>query len=364
VNGSNSHANTPPRRRFRPSKCGVGMCNHAAVRRSRDHPKPMKIGPALIGFGLLTVLYVGALVLIDRQHHVFEHGADLGFLLPKVALVVLVSIVLRYVRWHWLLGRRDFRVGWIFGFLAYVSGFALTATPGKVGELMRVRYFGAVGVPADQVIACFVFERLLDLATVLLLSLPLARFDPAAALAFAFVALVAVAVVVLSRSATLWASLAQWLQDRRWHRSATILLNLGKGLSGAIGFFRPLELMVAMTLGLAAWTIQSLGSAYLLAELGMNVPPLAAFALYPFALLVGVVSMLPGGIGTTEAAIVFLLHGFGVPLQDAALAAIGLRLSSLWFAIALGFVAIPILELLARKTDPRRDDKSGAETAT
>jgi uncharacterized protein (TIRG00374 family) len=315
----------------------------------------MKIGAALIGFGLLTVLYIGALVYIDQENHVFEHAVDLATVLPQVAVFAFVSFILRYVRWRWLLGRRNFRFPWILGLLAYVSGFALTASPGKVGELLRVRYFGPMGVPADQVIACFVFERMLDLVAVLLLSILLAGFAPGVALAFAFVGLVIVAVVVLSRSATCSMSLAQWLREAQWHGSARLTLTVGKGLTGAMSFFRPREFTVAMILGLAAWTIQSLGCVYLLAKLGIVVPPLAAFALYPLAMLIGAASMLPGGIGTTEAAIVLLLHGFGAPLDLAALAAIGMRLSSLWFVIALGFVAICILEFVAPKLNARPD---------
>jgi hypothetical protein len=64
----------------------------------------VKLGPALISFGVLTVIYVGALVYVDRQNHVFERAADLAFVLPQVALVAFVSYVLRYARWRWLLG--------------------------------------------------------------------------------------------------------------------------------------------------------------------------------------------------------------------------------------------------------------------
>jgi uncharacterized protein (TIRG00374 family) len=314
------------------------------LHQSKGHLSRMKIGAALIGFGLLTVLYIGALVYIDQENHVFERGVDLAMVLPQATLFAFVSFILRYVRWRWLLGRRNFRFPWILGLLAYVSGFALTASPGKVGELVRVRYFGLMGVPADQVIACFVFERMLDLVAVLFLSILLAGFAPGVGLAFAFVGLVIIAVVVLSRSATRWKSLAQWLQEAQWHGSARLTLTIGKGLTGAMNFFRPREFTVAMMLGLAAWAIQSLGCVYLFAKLGIVVPPLAALALYPLALLIGAASMLPGGIGTTEAAIVLLLHSFGAPLDLAALAAIGMRLCSLWFAIALGFVAICILE--------------------
>jgi glycosyltransferase 2 family protein len=54
--------------------------------------------------------------------------------------------------------------------------------------------------------------------------------------------------------------------------------------------------------------------------------------------------MVPGGIGATEAAIVLLLMAQGVLLAPAALAAIAIRLSGLWFSIACGLVAATILE--------------------
>jgi hypothetical protein len=100
-----------------------------------------------------------ALILIDRRNHVFEHISDLATILPPVALFAFASFALRYLRWRWLLGRQGLDVQWKEGFLAYLSGFALTASPGKVGELMRIRYFSPMGVPPDQVIACFIFAH-------------------------------------------------------------------------------------------------------------------------------------------------------------------------------------------------------------
>ena len=310
----------------------------------------MKVGPHLIGFALLTLLYISALVYIDRDNHVFEHGVSLTQILPLVALFALASFLLRYLRWRWLLARRKCRVPWVVGFLSYLSGFALTASPGKVGELLRLRYFGKMGVPADQMIACFVFERTADLIVVLLLSAGLG-FVPGAALAFAFVALVIAAVIVLSRTTALWVALAARLRKAEWHDLAKMLLALANGLAGAVSFLTPREFTVAMVLGFAAWTIQSLGCVYLLSKLGIAIPPLAAFSLYPLALLIGAASLLPGGIGTTEVAIVLFLRSFGVPLGSAALAAVGMRISTLWFATALGFMAVATLEIAGTKRE-------------
>jgi uncharacterized protein (TIRG00374 family) len=168
-------------------------------------------------------------------------------------------------------------------------------------------------------------------------------------LAIAFVAIVIVAVVAISRSAARWTSLAQWLNRTGWHSAARSTYSLGSGLANALTFFTPREFTVSLILGLAAWTVQSLGCAYLLARLEVAVPSLVAFAVYPLSLLLGAASMLPGGIGTTEAAIVLLLNSFGAPLDRAALGAVGMRVSTLWFAIALGFAAIATLEIASAK---------------
>jgi uncharacterized membrane protein YbhN (UPF0104 family) len=56
--------------------------------------------------------------------------------------------------------------------------------------------------------------------------------------------------------------------------------------------------------------------------------------------------MMPGGVGSTEVTLVALLAHFEVPLATALLAAVGIRLMSLWFAIGCGFIAMGVLELL------------------
>jgi uncharacterized membrane protein YbhN (UPF0104 family) len=101
--------------------------------------------------------------------------------------------------------------------------------------------------------------------------------------------------------------------------------------------------------------MQSLGCVYLIGKLDILVPWLIAFSLYPFALLVGAASMSPGGLGSTEAAMIVVLHEFGVPFDRATIAAIGIRLSTLWFAIVLGLLAILVLEFVNRRPETKND---------
>ena len=54
--------------------------------------------------------------------------------------------------------------------------------------------------------------------------------------------------------------------------------------------------------------------------------------------------MLPGGLGSTEIVIVSLLAIQGIQLSVATIAAVGIRLATIWFAILCGFISIVILE--------------------
>jgi uncharacterized membrane protein YbhN (UPF0104 family) len=61
-------------------------------------------------------------------------------------------------------------------------------------------------------------------------------------------------------------------------------------------------------------------------------------------MLIGAASMIPGGIGSTEGAIVFLLGGYNVALGAALTIAVGIRLTTLWFGIFIGFMSLLFLE--------------------
>jgi len=116
----------------------------------------MKVKHALFGFGALTIFYVGALILAGSRSQVFIELPKLLSILPILMGFSLLSYLVRYLRWYWLLNRTGDKIEVVFGFLAYLAGFAFTATPGKVGELMRIRYLAPRGVPPWRVLSAFV----------------------------------------------------------------------------------------------------------------------------------------------------------------------------------------------------------------
>lgn len=305
----------------------------------------MKLAKAVWGYGLIIAIYVAMLLLVDTQKGFFEYAPMALAQLPVLMALALVSFVLRYLRWFLLLRWTD-RVTPVWrGWLAYVSGFAFTATPGKVGELVRIRYFGRLNADASLVMSAFVFERALDLVVVLCLASLWVVDQKMLVLAASFVCLFLLAVGLVMFQPGCLGALASLFAAKGWLWMARLLRLVADGLVGCRVWLKPWPLLVSFLLGVGAWSVTAFAFVYLLNALKLDVPLLAAFSAYPLAMLAGAASMLPGGVGSTEAAIVVQLQRHGVPVGTALLAAVVVRMGTMWFSVVCGLVAVLIQEI-------------------
>jgi uncharacterized protein (TIRG00374 family) len=305
----------------------------------------LKIRRALLSFIGLTILYLCALVWADTQKQIFSGIAQLLSILFLMAIVSFLSYLLRFARWQWLLKRSGHDLNVIPSFLAYLSGFAFTASPGKVGELIRIRYLSPLGVPSWRTISAFIYERFFDLLAVLLLSSLYIRRMDIFIFAFCFVALLFSAILLLAYYPKLILSCAQFFYKKNLIRITILISALGDGLAGSRVWINPLDILIALFTGVLTWGLTSLSFVYLLNEIGVSIPTIQAISIYPISMLAGAVSMIPGGLGSTEGAIIAILYSYGVGVSMATLAAVGIRLSTLWFSIFCGFIALIFLEL-------------------
>lgn len=306
----------------------------------------MRVRHALIGFGVVTFFYLLALLFIDSRNHVLTELPKLLSVLPTLMSLSLLSYLVRYLRWYWLLYRAHNKTKFFFGLLAYLSGFAFTATPGKVGELLRIRYLAPQGIPPWRVLSAFVYERAFDLVAVLMISaLAITRTD----LFFLAVGIVVTFLVVLVFAALnpCWLTrVSVYLRFHRLKKFSRICVTLRDGLSGCCIWATPLDFLVSFIFSLVACGLTAYSFVLVLIHLGVLIPTLSAFSIYPLSMLAGAASMLPGGVGSTEVTIVGMLLMFDVPLGTAALAAVGIRFSTMWFATLCGFFALFTLEFL------------------
>ena len=286
----------------------------------------------LIALVLLTLAVAGLVKLPTlQQQALLQSLQSLLVWLPVLYGVVGLSYAGRYWRWRLLLGKLGIgRTNWP-DWLGWFRGFALTATPAKVGELSRVQLLHEqLGYPRLPLVHVFVAERCADAAAVGLLLLVLIPnqllsgiplLSSTWLLAMALVA--ACALLLTSRRAC-----RRWLQNQR-HRVRHHFPSgaLAQGLLPA----SLISVLVWANEALVLWLLVRL-----LAPAPITIP--AAIAIYLLSGTAGMASSLPGGIGVNEAATVLLLGQQGVPAAMALPIAVLRRLITLWSMVALAAV--------------------------
>lgn len=316
---------------------------------------PVRRGRAAAWLAAIAAAYLALLWYIDRDTGLLAQLAGLAQPLLACALLVFASYLVRYQRWRWLLAAQGHPArDWRGGACAYLAGFAFTASPGKAGELLRIRYFGWQGIPASITLSTFIYERALDLLLITVLAAGAAALVPGFGLLVAVIAALLLMLAVLAvwpAAAQLAGLVAQRLPWAPLRRLAHFMV------AGACGLRALLQWRVAlpaMLHGAVAWGLTAVAFALLCGAVGISLPWPLALGIYPLAMLIGALSFMPGGVGTTEAAIVLMLTATGVSAQTALTVAIGIRLVSLWQAVVIGMLAALLLEWAGRREAAQR----------
>jgi uncharacterized protein (TIRG00374 family) len=250
----------------------------------------------------------------------------------------LVNYALRFVRWQCYLAAMGHSVPWRPSLGIYLAGFALTATPGKAGEAIRGVLLKRWKVPMPDSFAAFLSERLSDLLAVVLLTLGgLALYPPARwPVAIGAAGILSVFALMLNRR--FLEKAGQRIQgEGRWPR---LLRHVLQTLLRTRHCHAPRLFAAAAMLSLFAWFAEAFAFYLVLHWMGQTVSLSWAVFIYAAAMLAGALSFLPGGLGGAEAVMAGMLILSGMPGAEAVAATVVTRAATLWFAVAIGAVAL------------------------
>ncbi|MEO1704026.1 MAG: lysylphosphatidylglycerol synthase transmembrane domain-containing protein [Pseudomonadota bacterium] len=269
-----------------------------------------------------------------------------------MAFLLLLSIAnygMRAARWD-LFARElglptDFRTN----ARHYLGGFAMTVTPGRVGELIRMRWLRAeTGWTFERTAPLALVDRAADLAAMgLMLALAVALSTMGITLALP-VAVASVCAAVIATRPSLLSSIVSTIY-RLTGRLPRLMARIRASARAISCFSTPRVILIAGTLSVLGWLAEGWAFHLLLDWMGAPLPFWTAVAIFLFATLAGGLTGAPGGIGGAEAAMVALLTLEGIPLEISIAATAVIRLTTLWFAIALGFFFFPFAERSAAK---------------
>lgn len=284
-----------------------------------------------MGYGVLGILSQGDQLLPMIQK-----------LWPQISLgllLVLLGYGIRFWRWQLLLHTLNYHPPFLPGARIWLGSYAFTATPGKSGEAVRSFLLKEeFAIPAAPTLVALVVERLTDATAVLLLlliNLPLLmRWSVPFAMPITILMAVFFSGLLIFRSTRARAL----LKTRARQLLPKKLAGAGAdGLSTLRQLLRPGLLLQATAIGALAWSMEGVSLWLLLRGIDIDTVSIGgAIVAHTAAGLLGALTLMPGGLGSTEAGTVGLLALQGVGVATAIPATLLIRLMTLWFATMLG----------------------------
>jgi uncharacterized protein (TIRG00374 family) len=271
---------------------------------------------------------------------------------------------LRWLKWEFYLARLDVRgVGRTDSLLTFLSGFVLTVTPGKVGEVFKsLVLFETHGISVELTAPIVVAERLTDVIGVVAL-IVLGSLGFRGGLLWAGLGAAAVA-IVLGTVASRRASHAIIRAIERLRGPfAGIGPKLHTAYDGLSTMVKPSNLVLPTLLSIGAWSLECAALWVILRGLGQTTKFEVAMFFYATSTLAGALVPVPGGLGVTESSLQGQMHELGhVAPATSTAAMILVRFATLWFAVLVGFSSLWLLkrrypDLLAGRTTPLRSGR-------
>lgn len=292
---------------------------------------------AIMAVAMVFYFVIVVLSDIDDVGSAFR-SFDWVYLMP-VLILVLVNYLVRAERWHSYLHGIGLGVPRVRSFWLFLAGLSMSITPAKAGEALKALLLRMEkGAPLERGIAVVFAERMTDLTGVLIL-VGLGFFVfPYGLLPFSVVVALVVAILVILSVPRISGRFISFLKSRRPLNRVGAMAE--RALTDARSLLLGRNLVRGTALGVVAWGAECVAFYLILVACSSDIVLMECVFVYSFASVIGAISMMPGGMGTTEATMIGLLLVLSVSASTASFAVILVRACTLWFAVGLGIVML------------------------
>ena len=253
--------------------------------------------------------------------------------------------LLRAFRWHLLVRTSGVLTSVFQNMRHFFGGFAMTATPGRLGELVRLRWLRLEsGWSFGTLLPIAFADRAIELAAIVMVIAFALVLTNLGSLAVWWLLAASMAMVGIA----CWPKALEAIVIGAWklcgRRRPRLFIRFRRLTRRLRPFMRPNVFVPTLLFGVIGWSFEGLAFWLLLEWMGADLDIWTSIAIFLIAILSGALSGLPGGLGGTEASAVGLLLLQGVSVETAVLATAIIRITTLWFAVLVGFLVFPIAE--------------------
>lgn len=263
--------------------------------------------------------------------------------LPLLLFIALSNYLVRFIKWQYYLKILKINIPAIDSFIIFFSGFALTITPGKMGEVIK-SYFLKKGfdIPISRTAPIVFADRLTDLMAFLLISAVGAygfSYGKNVIWIIFFIIMIIISVILIRPIGLAFFQLLTRIKFVSKHASRIMDI-----YETSYSLILPKRIVFPLLVSIIAWSLEALDFYFILVLMNLNIDAFASFFVYCFSTIIGAVMMMPGGLGVTDGSIAGLLKFLSIDMGSAAFATMLIRAVTLWFAVIIGVVFLLIAE--------------------
>lgn len=308
----------------------------------------------ILALGLGVAVYVVLAILGGIED--LRDALD-GFryaLIPLILGLVALSYVVRFVRWTYYLRLLGISVPLGMNAAIFAAGLSMTVSPGKLGEVLKSVFLkqavGASVAPIARTAPIVVAERATDGTGMIVWGLIGAlafSFGPGILVGFLVLTVFGIAVLRSKRLSLLAEKVM--LKLPLLNRLVPHLSDFHGATNELLGM-RPL--IIGTIISFLTWGLEIMAVYLCSVGIGAGLPFLLVVFIFAAGSLIGVGSMLPGGIGAAEATMAGMFRFYaGLPGGLAVGLTFLIRLATLWFAAVIGIVGLVVVRGMLGETE-------------
>ena len=290
-------------------------------------------------FGVL-IFYVIFIAYSDFQEFSINISQFDFSYLPIILAFVFLGIIIKSLRQQLLYKQIKVCISFKTGILLFISGLSMIVTPGGSGELIKSYYLKKnFGYPLAKTFPTVIMERLLDLAGIVGILLIVGVLLDNHNIIFLMLILLSTLSLIFAsgKKKKLFNFLLSIIEK------IPVLKKQASSFSESYQVFGELTSgkIMTKTLGLSflVWMTDAIMIYFIFIGFNLNFDIIfSTFSMYG-SLLLGVLTMIPAGIGVTEVSFVEILRSEGVDTATSTSLVILFRLVTIWLLTMLGFCA-------------------------
>ena len=292
----------------------------------------MAKGNLWIGLIVGVIIYFALAVYGDYEKVLAAISSFHMEYIPVLLALAFTNYLLRAFKWHYFFKVLRMDISFKENLWVFLSGLFMSVTPGKFGEVWKSWLIRDLrGYDLHRTVPIVFMDRITDVVAMLTLASFGVFVFKVSILSFPLVVAILLSMLIVLRSKTIMLKMLD--RSERFE-------SIRKAYLSSLDLLCLKPFILTVLISLVAWFMECLAFYLTFKGLSVEAGLFESTFIYAISSIAGALTMLPGGLGVTEASLAELSSHLTMLDKSITIAATFIiRIVTLWFAVGVGAIS-------------------------